>query len=180
MASTLMVAANDCSPRRSCCSSHLVLAPKADRQEAATLRKLRSVRYLQGMRELFYLGALVVSACSQNKGEQSDCPSSGDFHYEGVVLVTEAGDSSFALATDCAFFVSGPEIYYESVRAAWIMSPYRDDNRPIFLSATGKVEAREDLAPVFRIRSVREVSLDFTRLEARDQFRLRMDREPES
>jgi hypothetical protein len=132
------------------------------------------------MRELILLGLVLASACSQNLDDQSDCPSSGEFHYEGVALATRAGDSTFALATECAFFVAGPETFYESVRAAWSKSPYRDEIRPIFLSATGKVEAREDLTAVFRIRSVREVSVDFTRTDARDQFQLRMAREPEN
>lgn len=132
------------------------------------------------MRELVLLGSLMISACSQSLGEESDCPSHGDFHYEGVVLVTEAGDSTFALADDCAFFVSGPEGYYESVRAAWSRSPYRDEIRPIFLSATGMIEARDGLADLFLIRSVREVSVDFTSHDARDQFQLRMGRDPES
>lgn len=130
------------------------------------------------MRKLI-IGALLVSGCSQSSGEESDCPSSGDFYYEGVVLATEAGDSTFALADNCAFFISGPETYYETVRAAWNSSPYRDHLRPVFFSATGKVEAREDLAPVFRIGSAREVSLDFTRQDAREQFQLRIGREPQ-
>ena len=131
------------------------------------------------MKELILLGAMLSSACSQSLDEQSNCPSSGEFSYKGVALATGAGDSTFALASDCVFFVSGDKTYYENVQAAWTKSPYRDDVRPIFLSATGRVEARENLASVFRIGSVREVSLDFTSHDARDQFQLRMARDPE-
>lgn len=132
------------------------------------------------MRKLVLLGTVMFSACSQSLGEQSDCPSSGEFHYDGVALTTGSGDSTFALASDCAFFVSGPESYYESVRNAWSRSPYRDEIRPIFLSATGEVKAQDSLADLFMIRSIREVSVDFTSQDAHDQFQLRMARDPEN
>ena len=122
---------------------------------------------------------MLVCACTDGPDEQSACPTSGEFRYEGVALATAAGDSSFALANDCPFFVSGSEAFYESVREAWTKSPYQDHLRPIFLSAVGRVEAREEgFAPVFWIRSVSEVSVDFSKRDARDQFQLRMGRDP--
>ena len=131
------------------------------------------------MRELALIGTVIICACSQISGEQSECPSSGEFYYKGVALTTESGDSTLALASDCVFFVSGPENYYRSVRDAWKKSPYRDEIRPIYLSATGTVQARDGLADLFVIKSVQEVSVNFTSHDARDQFQLRMARDPE-
>jgi hypothetical protein len=130
------------------------------------------------MRAQVLLTALLATACAQDSGRETDCPSGGDFSYEGVALAIESGDSSFALRDGCAFFVSGSEQFSEQVRNAWNSSSYRDEVRPILLSVTGSVEAREDLAPVLRITSVREVTSDVSRSEAREQFKLRLNREP--
>ncbi|WP_374406218.1 hypothetical protein [Pelagerythrobacter sp.] len=133
------------------------------------------------MRTIFPIGILCISlvACHAQHSVNGSCTKDFEDSYSGVAIATEAGDSSFSIGHDCHIFVSGPEEYYQEVRAAWRNSPYKGALRPIHVDIEGKLRYRdqENLAPVIEVDEGFSISTNLDSTEVAQQFRLRMNRD---